>query len=214
MRRELSWAGGGLHPHGHAVCSGVNSNRPIPGRSRGMKFACRCSATLNGEASGTSPEVLYRCASVVCGLPALKILQAGVLCRAAVGMVLVATVVNRDEGASFGRCLRLDGTCRFWSAVRSRVHRQPVGVPQRLPRRPGTANGKRLGRLSRGRRQYPSAVLREQSDRVGTVRLGAAPEDWAVSSRGQSSGRPASTRACGRGGGTEQFSRLAHSVRS
>ena len=160
MRRELSLAGGGLHPHGHAVCSGVNSNRPIPGRSRGIKFTCRCSATIDDEASGLVPEVLYRCASVVCGLPTLEILQAGVLCRAAVGMVLVATVVNRDEGVSFGRCLRLDGTCRFWSAVRSRVHRQPVGVPQRLPRRPGTANGKRLGRLSRGRRQYPSAVLK------------------------------------------------------
>ena len=32
---------------------------PSRERSEGIKFACRCSAALNGEASGLAPEVLH-----------------------------------------------------------------------------------------------------------------------------------------------------------
>jgi len=52
VRRELSWAGEGPDLHGHAVCSGVNSSRPITGKVEGIKFACGGCAGLDGEASG------------------------------------------------------------------------------------------------------------------------------------------------------------------
>ncbi len=47
-----------------ARCSGVTSNQPSSGRSRGIKFACVCPSVSgrhrqNGEASGRVPEVLH-----------------------------------------------------------------------------------------------------------------------------------------------------------
>ena len=64
VRRVLSGRGGATDPHGHTECSGVNSNRPISGRSRGIKFACVHPSVSgrhgqNGEASGRVPEVLH-----------------------------------------------------------------------------------------------------------------------------------------------------------
>ena len=64
VRRVLSGRGGATGPHGHNGCSGVNSNRPISGRSRGIKFACVHPSVSgqhgqNGEASGLVPEVLH-----------------------------------------------------------------------------------------------------------------------------------------------------------
>ena len=65
VRRELSWAGGGPDPHGRTERSGVNSSRPISGRSRGIKFACDGMARFgtcgqDGEAAGLVPAVLHR----------------------------------------------------------------------------------------------------------------------------------------------------------
>jgi len=52
VRRELSWAGGGPDPHGHAVCSGVNSSRPIwEGRGE-LNSPAGAVLTQDGEASG------------------------------------------------------------------------------------------------------------------------------------------------------------------
>ena len=56
--------GGAADPHGRIARSGVNSSRPISGRSRGIKFACVHPSVSgrsgqNGEASGLVPEVLH-----------------------------------------------------------------------------------------------------------------------------------------------------------
>jgi len=56
--------GGAADPHGRTERSGVNSSRPISGRSRGIKFTCVHSSVSgrhgqNGEASGLVPEVLH-----------------------------------------------------------------------------------------------------------------------------------------------------------
>jgi putative MATE family efflux protein len=56
--------GGAADPHGRIERSGVNSSRPISGRSRGITFACDGMARFwacgqNGEASGLVPEVLH-----------------------------------------------------------------------------------------------------------------------------------------------------------
>jgi len=56
--------GGAADPHGRTGRSGVNSSRPIFGRSRGIKFACVYPSVSgrpgqNGEASGLVPEVLH-----------------------------------------------------------------------------------------------------------------------------------------------------------
>jgi hypothetical protein len=51
--------GGVADPHGRTGRSGVTSSRPVPGRSRGIKFACGGGADQNGEASGLVPEVLH-----------------------------------------------------------------------------------------------------------------------------------------------------------
>ncbi|AXR76301.1 major facilitator superfamily protein (plasmid) [Natrarchaeobaculum sulfurireducens] len=64
VRRVLSGRGGATDPHGRTERSGVNSNRPIPGRSRGITFACAHPSVSgrhgqNGEASGLVPEVLH-----------------------------------------------------------------------------------------------------------------------------------------------------------
>jgi len=55
---------GAAGPHGRTERSGVNSSRPISGRSRGIKFACDGTARFgtcgqDGEASGLVPEVLH-----------------------------------------------------------------------------------------------------------------------------------------------------------
>ena len=64
VRRVLSGRGGATDPHGRTGRSGVNSNQPISGRSREIKFACDGTARFgtcgqNGEASGLVPEVLH-----------------------------------------------------------------------------------------------------------------------------------------------------------
>jgi hypothetical protein len=56
--------GGVADPHGRTGRSGVNFNRPVSGRPRGIKFACVCPSVSgrhrqNGEASGLVPEVLH-----------------------------------------------------------------------------------------------------------------------------------------------------------
>ena len=56
--------GGAADPHGRTERSGVNSSRPISGRSRGIKFACDGTARFgtcdqNGEAAGLAPAVLH-----------------------------------------------------------------------------------------------------------------------------------------------------------
>ena len=56
--------GGAADPHGRTERSGVNSNRPISGRSRGIKFACDGTPQFgtcgqNGEAAGLVPAVLH-----------------------------------------------------------------------------------------------------------------------------------------------------------
>ena len=64
--------GGAADPHGRTECSGVNSSRPILGRSRGIKFACDSTARSgtcgqNGEAAGLAPAVLHTaCAITLC----------------------------------------------------------------------------------------------------------------------------------------------------
>ena len=55
---------GAADPHGHVVCSGVNSSRPVTGRSRGIKSACDGTARFgacgqDGEAAGLVPAVLH-----------------------------------------------------------------------------------------------------------------------------------------------------------
>jgi hypothetical protein len=40
VRRVLSGRGGAADPHGRTGRSGVNSSRPVPGRPRGIEFAC------------------------------------------------------------------------------------------------------------------------------------------------------------------------------
>jgi hypothetical protein len=57
--------GGAADPHGRTERSGVNSNRPISGRSRGIKFTCDGTPRFgtcgqNGEAAGLVPAVLHR----------------------------------------------------------------------------------------------------------------------------------------------------------
>ena len=63
----VGW-GGAADPHGRTGRSGVNSNRPISGRSRRIQFACGYGAvqTLNGEASGLVPEVLHHVQHSIC----------------------------------------------------------------------------------------------------------------------------------------------------
>ena len=56
---------GAADPHGRTERSGVNSSRPISGRSRGITFACDGTARFgtcdqNGEAAGLVPAVLHR----------------------------------------------------------------------------------------------------------------------------------------------------------
>jgi len=56
--------GGAADPHGRTGRSGVNSSRPISGRSRGIKFACDGTAHFgtcgqDGEAAGLAPAVLH-----------------------------------------------------------------------------------------------------------------------------------------------------------
>jgi len=56
--------GGAADPHGRTGRSGVNSSRPISGRSRGIKFACDGTARFgtcgqDGEAAGLVPAVLH-----------------------------------------------------------------------------------------------------------------------------------------------------------
>ena len=55
---------GAADPHGRSERSGVNSSRPISGRSRGITFACDGTARFrtcgqNGEAAGLAPAVLH-----------------------------------------------------------------------------------------------------------------------------------------------------------
>ena len=55
---------GAADPHGRTERSGINSSRPISGRSRGIKFACDGTARFgtcgqDGEAKGLVPAVLH-----------------------------------------------------------------------------------------------------------------------------------------------------------
>ena len=59
VRRESSGRGGATDPHGHAVCSGVNSSRPIwEGRGE-LNSPAGAVLTQDGEASELDPEVLH-----------------------------------------------------------------------------------------------------------------------------------------------------------
>ena len=56
--------GGAADPHGRTVRSGVNSSRPVSGRSRGSTFACDGTSDCwvcgqDGEAAGLVPAVLH-----------------------------------------------------------------------------------------------------------------------------------------------------------
>jgi len=51
----VGW-GGAADPHGRTGRSGVNSSRPISGRSRGIKFACGCGADPKRWSLGACPR--------------------------------------------------------------------------------------------------------------------------------------------------------------
>jgi hypothetical protein len=101
--------GGVADPHGRTGRSGVTSSRPVPGRSRGIKFACGGGADQNGEASGLVPEVLHHVTTV----PIVTELSTGLSALPAGGQRICPSAQGRLRsarlyGASVGSVSRSD----------------------------------------------------------------------------------------------------------